>query len=103
VEITPEELGQGYEQVRQVATESGRAPEEVALACCRPIEVTREPVAQDPRTLRGTPEQLVEALRPYQALGVRHLALQFMAPRWPDRMEQIERFASEVMPHVTGS
>jgi probable F420-dependent oxidoreductase len=103
VEVSPEELGQGYEHVRQVATESGRAPDDVALTCCRPIEVTREPVAQDPRTLRGTPEQLVEALQPYQALGVRHLALQFMAPRWPDRMEQIERFAREVMPHIAGS
>jgi probable F420-dependent oxidoreductase len=103
VEASAEELGQGYEHVRQVAVESGRAPDDVALTCCRPIEITREPVAQDPRALRGTPEQLVEALRPYQALGVRHLALQFMVPRWPDRMEQIERFAREVMPHIAGS
>ena len=48
---------------------------------------------QDERFLRGTPEQLVEALRAYQAIGVSHLALQFMAPRWPERVEQIARFA----------
>jgi hypothetical protein len=36
----------------------------------------------------------------YRQIGVDHLALQFMVPRWPERMEQIERFAREVMPHL---
>jgi hypothetical protein len=70
------------------------------LTCCRPIELTGEPVQQDERHLRGSAEQLVEALRAYRDIGVAHLALQFMVPRWPDRMEQIARFAQEVMPHV---
>jgi hypothetical protein len=26
--------------------------------------------------------------------------LQFMVPRWPDRVEQIAHFAREVMPHL---
>jgi hypothetical protein len=72
----------------------------VRLACCRQIEVTREPVLQNESHLRGTPEQLVEALQAYREIGLDHLALQFMVPRWPDRMEQIERFASEVMPYL---
>jgi hypothetical protein len=50
--------------------------------------------------LRGSPEQLVEALQAYRDSGVAHLALQFMVPRWPDRVEQIARFAAEVLPHV---
>ena len=44
------------------------------------------------------PAQLVEALRGYEGVGVEHLALQFMAPRWPDRLEQIEHFAESVLP-----
>ena len=67
---------------------------------CRPVELTREPVPQDERYLRGTPEQLVAALTTYREIGVEHLALQFMAPRWPERVEQIERFAREVIPSV---
>ncbi len=86
--------------MRRAAAEQGRAPESILLACCRPIEVTRQPVPQDERHLRGSPEQLVEALLAYRAIGVRHLALQFMVPRWPERVEQIERFAQEVMPHL---
>ena len=100
VEITPAELRAGYDNVLRLAAEAGRESEKIQLTCCRPIEVTKQAVLQDDRRLRGTPEQLVEALRAYRAIGVEHLALQFMAPRWPDRVEQIEQFAREVMPHV---
>ena len=55
---------------------------------------------QDDRHLRGNSDQLVQALAVYRDIGVHHLALQFMTPRWPDRMEQIERFANEVVPYV---
>jgi len=102
VETTPAELRAGRENVRRLAAAAGRDPEAVRLTCCRPIEVTRGPVAPDERRLRGSPEQLVEALQAYRALGVHHLALQFMVPRWPDRVEQVERFAREVLPHVRG-
>ena len=102
VTITPAELRAGYAAVQQIATEAGRDPAQVRLTCCRPIEVTRSPVPQDESVLRGTPEQLVEALKVYQQVGVDHLALQFMVPRWPERVEQIERFAREVMPHLRG-
>lgn len=100
VDITPAELRAGYDKVLRLADEAGRDPEQVQLTCCRPIEVTKQAMPQDERRLRGTSEQLVEALRAYRAIGVEHLALQFMAPRWPDRVEQIEQFAQEVMPHV---
>jgi probable F420-dependent oxidoreductase len=98
VEVTPAELQAGYMEVRRGREALNRNPDEVLLTCCRPIEVTAHPVPQDERFLRGSPEQLVEALKAYQAIGVRHLALQFMTPRWPDRVLQIARFAEEVMP-----
>ena len=81
----------------------GRDPGDLHLAVCRPIEVTPRPVTPIESHLRGSPEQLVEALNAYRAIGVEHLALQFMAPRWPERVEQIARFAAEVMPHVRGA
>jgi len=103
VEITPTQLKSGYEAVQRDAAEVGRDPEQVALACCRPIEITSTPIAQDERYLRGSPEQLIESIGLYQAAGVSHLALQFMTPRWPDRVEQIARFAAEVMPQLRPS
>jgi probable F420-dependent oxidoreductase len=102
VDVTPAELRAGYDNVLRLAAAAGRDPAQIRLACCRPIEVTRDSVPQDERRLRGSPEQLVEALQACRAIGVAHLALQFMVPRWPDRVEQIERFAREVLPHVQG-
>ena len=100
VHITPAELKAGFENAQRLASEAGRDPASIQLACCRPIEVTSETVEQDPSVLRGTPAQLLEALKAYRYIGVAHLALQFMVPRWPDRMTQIERFAQEVIPHL---
>jgi probable F420-dependent oxidoreductase len=100
VTITPAELRAGYDNVLRMAAEAGRDPEQIQFTCCRPIEVTKQPVPQDESHLRGTPEQLVEALRVYREIGVDHIALQFTVPRWPDRVEQIQRFTQEVMPHL---
>jgi probable F420-dependent oxidoreductase len=100
VRTTPAALRAGFERVREQAATFGRDPDAIQLTCCRPIEITAEPVAQDAEILRGSPKQLVAALRKYRDAGVMHLALQFMVPRWPDRVEQIARFAAEVLPHV---
>jgi probable F420-dependent oxidoreductase len=100
VRITPDELRARFEEVREFAAQAGRTPEAVGLNCCLPIEVTKEPAPQTPDRLRGTPEQLVEALRRFGEIGVDTVALQFMAPRYPARLEQIERFATEALPHL---
>jgi probable F420-dependent oxidoreductase len=100
VRITPSELAHRFERVRQAATEAKRDAEAVSLSCCLPIEVTEEPVPQDADRLRGSPEQLAAALGAFERIGVRHVGLQFMVPSWPRRLEQIERFAREVMPEL---
>ncbi len=99
ITITPKELRAGFDNVLRMAAEYGRDPQQIHFTACRQIEVTREPIPQDENYLRGTPQQLVEALKPYRDIGLEHLALQFIVPRWPERVEQIERFAQEVMPH----
>ena len=76
----------------------GRDADSIRLACCLPVEVTQTPVPQEEGRLMGHPDQLIDALRGYEKVGVEHLSLQFMTPRWPDRLEQMERFAQEVLP-----
>jgi probable F420-dependent oxidoreductase len=97
VRITPRELHARFDTIRRWAAEAGRDPERVALACCLPIEVTPEPVPQEEDRLIGSPDQLVVALRAFARIGVQHVALQFMVPHWPERQEQIERFARDVL------
>jgi probable F420-dependent oxidoreductase len=98
VRVTPRELAARFENARRAAGEAGRDPERLRLACCLPVEITGAPVPQEPDRLHGTPEQVAESLRGFQRIGVEHVALQFMVPRWPERREQIERFAREAMP-----
>lgn len=95
VRVTPEELQARHRYVRDQAAGFGRDPEQLGLACCLPVEITESAVDQEADRLRGTPEQVAEALDRFRAVGVRHVGLQFMVPRYPDRMLQIERFAKE--------
>jgi probable F420-dependent oxidoreductase len=98
VRITPEELARRFENVRCSAAEAGRDPDQVMFACCLPVELTPNEVPQEKDYLKGTPAQVVEALKNFERIGVMHIGLQFMIPHWPERREQIERFAKEVLP-----
>ncbi len=93
VRITPAELADRFAYVREQAASLGRDPEEVSLACCLPVEITTKTIPQEPDRLRGTPQQVAEVLQRFASAGVAHVGLQFMAPRYPERMEQIEQFA----------
>jgi probable F420-dependent oxidoreductase len=91
--VTPEELARRYENVKIQANER-----DVKLNCCLSVEVTHEPTPQEPDRLRGTPEQIAEALSRFADTGVNHVALQFLVGRYPERLAQMER----LMPVITG-
>lgn len=94
VRMTPSELRARFEDARQAAVDAGRDPEGLSLNCCLPVEITDTDVPQDHDTLRGTVDQVTEALLGYAAVGVEHIGLQFMVPRYPERIAQIEAFAA---------
>jgi probable F420-dependent oxidoreductase len=98
VRITPAELAARFDYVRKIAREAGRNPDELALACCLPIELTSDDAKQEEDYLKGSIEQISERLRMFQRVGVTHIGLQFMIPHYPERQEQIERFAKEALP-----
>jgi probable F420-dependent oxidoreductase len=98
VRITPAELFKCFQNVRRCAREAGRHPEEIALACCLPIELTATDVPQEENCLKGSIAQVTEALNKFKQIGVTHIGLQFMIAHWPERKEQIERFAKEALP-----
>ena len=98
VRITPRELAARFENVRGCALEAGRNPDEITFACCLPVELTPKDVSQESDYLKGSIAQITEALKKFQDVGVSHVGLQFMIPHYPERQEQIERFAKEALP-----
>jgi probable F420-dependent oxidoreductase len=96
--VTPAELKLRFDNVRQSARDAGRDPDGIALNTCLSVEVTDEPVDQEPDRLRGTPEQVAEALSAFDEIGVQHVALQFLVGRYPERLAQMER----LMPVIAG-
>lgn len=100
VRITPADLAERWGNVQRQAEAAGRDPSEIVLNLNLPVWVTEEPVPQEAGVLRGTPEQLEAAIAPFRELGVRHLALQFMVPHYPERLVQIERFAKAILPQL---
>jgi probable F420-dependent oxidoreductase len=96
-QVTPAELRDRHDKVRQFAETAGRSPDAVRLNCCLPIEVTDVPVEQEPDRLRGTTEQIAERLDEFEAVGVEHMALQFLVGRYPERLEQMKRFSEDVL------
>lgn len=89
--VTPEELASRYGNVRQAAEAAGRDPDDVKLNTCLSVEVTDDEVEQEPDRLRGTPEQIADALARFEDIGVQHVALQFLVGRYPERLAQMER------------
>ncbi len=96
--VTPDELGKRFDQVRKAAADAGRDPDEIKLNTCLSVEITDEPVQQEPDRLRGTPEQVAEALQRFEDKGVEHVALQFLVGRYPERLAQME----QLMPVIAG-
>jgi probable F420-dependent oxidoreductase len=98
VRITPAELAARFEYVRRIARDAGRSPDELTFACCLPIELTPKDVQQEEDYLKGSIGQVTDRLQMFQKVGVTHIGLQFMIPHYPERQEQIERFAKEALP-----
>ena len=98
VRITPDELAKRFDNVRRSAREAGRDPDELTFACCLPIELTTKDVPQEEDYLKGSSAQVADALQKFRDIGVVHIGLQFMIPHYPERQEQIQRFAKEALP-----
>jgi len=98
VRVTPQELLRRFHNVREEAKKAGRNPDEIDFACCLPIELTANDVAQEDDYLKGSIPQVTAAIQKFIDVGVIHIGLQFMIPHYPERQEQIERFAKEALP-----
>lgn len=120
--VTPDMYRQGLEKIATAASEAGRtfdrgfgtahllftriddtyekALDAATISLSQRYAMDFRKAAQRYAAL-GTPQDVVETIFKFQQAGVRHLILDFVGP-YEERDQQIERFAAEAMPLLTG-
>jgi alkanesulfonate monooxygenase SsuD/methylene tetrahydromethanopterin reductase-like flavin-dependent oxidoreductase (luciferase family) len=94
----PEVVAKRWEQMRTFCAEEGRDPETLELTAgvlgwvVLPGEGTPEP---SERHIIGTPEEMAEAFRGFEAVGVRHLVVVFEQER-ADNAQRLGRVKEQL-------
>jgi probable F420-dependent oxidoreductase len=96
----PDALRPKIERLRQLTVEAGR-PEDAVELCFGGVVAFLDDPGSERMPLQGRPEQIIEDVHAYRALGVRHFVLYFVPPARGSRealTETMARFAAEVVP-----
>ena len=96
----PDQLATQRRELEAMAAKAGRDPATIDLTLLRPMQILDRPAAGPRRALIGTPEQVVEDIQSYEAVGVSHLVLGFRTTNGQEMLRQVERFAAEVRPQL---
>ena len=96
----PDQLASQRRELDAIAARAGRDPASLGLTLLRPLHLLERPAEGPRRALIGTPEQVAEDIRAYEAVGVSHLVFGFRTTNGQEMLEQIERFAADVRPQL---
>jgi probable F420-dependent oxidoreductase len=103
IAASSEAFEQEVAELRRLAEQDRRDPDELTVALSMSITVTRAPAPPDRAPLAGTPAQIAEGLRAYEAAGLQHLIAGVRAegdPSLPATLEALEAVAAEALPAV---
>ena len=98
---TVEQMAESLGRIRSYAEDIGRDPSEIGVAFNATWNNDREPTILPDGTRRsftGTPEQVAEDIRAFEAVGLKDLVLGFERPTLEETLAAMERFATHVMP-----
>jgi probable F420-dependent oxidoreductase len=93
-----DQLARQWARVQAVAAEAGRDPSTIGFSVRLYADFAG--TSAPGRSLNGSPDQMIEIIAAYRALGAGHLVLDFIAAGPDARLEALQRFASGVMPHA---
>ncbi len=99
--FTPlERVTEQWARVKQLAAEMGRDPAEITLSVRLFAEFDGH--TSDPaKSIQGSNAEILDQIGVFAAAGVDHLLLEFIARGGAaGRMEAMERFAKDIVPHV---
>jgi alkanesulfonate monooxygenase SsuD/methylene tetrahydromethanopterin reductase-like flavin-dependent oxidoreductase (luciferase family) len=99
----PAALREEVAELRRLAEQDRRDPDELTVALSTRVTLTREPAPPGGTALAGTAAQLVEVIQQYAEAGLDHLIAGVRAegdPSLPATLAAMETFASDVLPAV---
>lgn len=99
----PDKVGALRDQVVAAAEEAGRDPGEITMAYNLLVRVEAHPAAAgapSPSVISGSGESIAEQLLGFTKLGFNAFNL---VPGGPDRLGQVERLGTEVLPGLRGA
>ncbi len=101
--LLPDEYATKVARVHEWAHKAGRDPQAITLTLRAPMAVrprrAKAPGGDRP-LFQGTAEEVLTDVRAYQALGVRHIVFDPVAPDLAVMLASMERFAHDVRPKV---
>jgi len=98
---SPAEVADALDTLRGECARRGRRFGELALSVRLGLAFRDAPAGPDRKQLHGTPDEIVETLRAYRALGVGTVILDTRYRDIDDLVAIYERFAREVRPALT--
>lgn len=96
-ELHPAELGEQRKILESLYKERGREPATIRITPKTQLHFTDN----RSRPMSGTPGQIVEDLLAYQEQGVGEFIFYVPGASEPEKLENLQRIAEEIMPHVS--
>ena len=93
-------LEAGLALLREECARQKRPFEELTITLRAGLAIRPAPGGPDRKALQGTPEEIVEDLRRFKALGVSHVLMEAGYRDLAHMLRTFETFARDIRPHV---
>lgn len=100
VRLLPDAIPEVSKTLGDLCEENNRARDAVKIGVKVLLDFTGQPTAEGQFPTQGRPQDIIEAIRRYQDVGVEHLVFDVAPEQRTVLMDTIERFAQDVRPHV---
>ena len=98
--LLPDAIPEVSKTLGDLCEENNRARDAVKIGVKVLLDFTGQPTAEGQFPTQGRPQDIIEAIRRYQDVGVEHLVFDVAPEQRTVLMDTIERFAQDVRPHV---
>ena len=98
--LQPAQMGEKIARLQTLLCDANRAEGAITISFSAPILVTKSPASPRP-LMQGSPHEIADDIRCYQALGVQNFNLGLIGSSVNEQAEAMDQFAREVVPLIS--